>query len=163
MNMGFFTKRDKNGFDENGIHKETGTAFNQDGYNRYGRDISGFDTDGHDQEKFKVDGFNIEGINKYTGSFYDENGFDENGIHERTRQKFDERGINKDRHLVNFDHLSRDDVDVNSEDGEVESSMFTEEDVRLVSQQSGVDEEKAFNALQEANGDLARAILQLTL
>jgi len=36
------------------------------------------------------------------------------------------------------------------------------EDIQLVSQQAGVDEEKAKNALEEAKGDLARAILLLT-
>lgn len=40
--------------------------------------------------------------------------------------------------------------------------IFSEEDVDLVSQQAGVDREKARNALIEANGDLARAILLLT-
>ena len=40
--------------------------------------------------------------------------------------------------------------------------FFSEEDVDLVSQQAGVDREKARSALIEANGDLARAILLLT-
>ena len=37
-----------------------------------------------------------------------------------------------------------------------------DEDIQLVSQQAGVDEEKAKSALEEAKGDLARAILLLT-
>jgi len=40
--------------------------------------------------------------------------------------------------------------------------IFSEEDIDLVSQQAGVDREKARNALIEAKGDLARAILLLT-
>ena len=42
------------------------------------------------------------------------------------------------------------------------AGIFSEEDIQLVSQQAGVDEEKAKNALEEAKGDLARAILLLT-
>ena len=40
--------------------------------------------------------------------------------------------------------------------------VFSEEDVDLVAQQTGVDREKARKALIEAKGDLARAILLLT-
>ena len=40
--------------------------------------------------------------------------------------------------------------------------IFSEEDIQLVSQQAGVDAEKAKNALEESKGDLARAILLLT-
>ena len=45
---------------------------------------------------------------------------------------------------------------------ENDAIFFSEEDVDLVSQQAGVDREKARSALIEANGDLARAILLLT-
>ncbi len=48
------------------------------------------------------------------------------------------------------------------EERELEVPIFSEEDIQLVSQQAGVDEEKAKNALEEAKGDLARAILLLT-
>ena len=48
------------------------------------------------------------------------------------------------------------------EERELEVPIFSEEDIQLVSQQAGVDEEKAKTALEEANGDLARAILLLT-
>jgi nascent polypeptide-associated complex subunit alpha len=37
-----------------------------------------------------------------------------------------------------------------------------EDDVRLVSEQTGVSEEKAKEALKDANGDLAEAIMQLS-
>ena len=40
--------------------------------------------------------------------------------------------------------------------------IFSDEDIALVSQQANVDEEKAKDALAEAEGDLARAILILT-
>ena len=48
------------------------------------------------------------------------------------------------------------------EERELEVPIYYEEDIQLVSQQAGVDEEKAKNALEEAEGDLARAILLLT-
>jgi len=48
------------------------------------------------------------------------------------------------------------------EEKELEIPIFSDEDIQLVSQQAGVDEEKAKNALAEAKGDLARAILLLT-
>lgn len=48
------------------------------------------------------------------------------------------------------------------EEKELEVPIFSDEDVELVCQQAGVDQEKAKNALAEAKGDLARAILMLT-
>lgn len=48
------------------------------------------------------------------------------------------------------------------EEMELEVPIFSEDDIQLVSQQAGVDEEKAKAALEEAKGDLARAILLLT-
>ena len=50
----------------------------------------------------------------------------------------------------------------NYEEKELEVPIFSDEDVQLVCQQASVDEEKAKNALAEAKGDLARAILLLT-
>lgn len=43
-----------------------------------------------------------------------------------------------------------------------ERPKFSEEDVLLVAQQTGVSNEKARVALEESNGDLAQAILKLT-
>ena len=48
------------------------------------------------------------------------------------------------------------------EERELEVPIFSDEDIQLVSQQANVDEEKARNALEESEGDLARAILLLT-
>ena len=50
----------------------------------------------------------------------------------------------------------------NYEEMELEVPIFSDDDIQLVSQQAGVDEEKSKNALEEAKGDLARAILLLT-
>ena len=45
---------------------------------------------------------------------------------------------------------------------ELEVPIFSEEDIEMVSQQAGVDKERAKSALAETDGDLARAILLLT-
>lgn len=48
------------------------------------------------------------------------------------------------------------------EEKELEVPVFSDEDIQLVCQQANVKEEKAIEALTEAKGDLARAILLLT-
>ena len=51
---------------------------------------------------------------------------------------------------------------VDYEEVELETPIFSEEDIQMVSQQAGVDEEQAKSALAETKGDLAMAILRLT-
>ena len=53
-------------------------------------------------------------------------------------------------------------VGENVEEVAREKPKFTEEDVLLVAQQTGVSNERARVALEESNGDLAQAILKLT-
>lgn len=53
-------------------------------------------------------------------------------------------------------------VGENVEEVAREKPKFTEEDVLLVAQQTGVSTERARVALEESNGDLAQAILKLT-
>lgn len=48
------------------------------------------------------------------------------------------------------------------EEMEVEKKAFSEEDIVLVQQQAGVNRERAMAALEEADGEVARAILKLT-
>jgi nascent polypeptide-associated complex subunit alpha len=48
------------------------------------------------------------------------------------------------------------------EEVEVEKETFNEEDILLVQQQANVPREKAMAALEEADGEVARAILKLT-
>ena len=50
----------------------------------------------------------------------------------------------------------------NIEEKELEVQICSDDDISLVAQQANVDEEAAKNALAEAEGDLARAILLLT-
>ena len=48
------------------------------------------------------------------------------------------------------------------EEVEVERKTFSDEDVLLVQQQTGVSKEKAIAALEGSDGEVARAILKLT-
>lgn len=48
------------------------------------------------------------------------------------------------------------------EERELEVPVFSQDDIMLVAQQANVSQEQATNALIEAKGDLARAILLLT-
>ncbi|MCP8321773.1 MAG: nascent polypeptide-associated complex protein [archaeon] len=51
---------------------------------------------------------------------------------------------------------------VDIEEKVIEAPKFTEEDILLVAQQANVSKEVAAKALEESNGDLAKAILKLT-
>lgn len=48
------------------------------------------------------------------------------------------------------------------EEVEVEKKTFNEEDILLVQQQTGTTKEKAVAALEQSDGEVARAILKLT-
>jgi nascent polypeptide-associated complex subunit alpha len=48
------------------------------------------------------------------------------------------------------------------EEVEIEKASFSDEDVLLVQQQAGVSRERAVAALEESQGEVARAILKLT-
>ena len=48
------------------------------------------------------------------------------------------------------------------EEVEVEKKSFSDEDILLVQQQAGVTRERAAAALEESDGEVARAILKLT-
>ncbi len=48
------------------------------------------------------------------------------------------------------------------EEVELEKKTFNEEDILLVQQQAGASREKAVAALEESDGEVARAILKLT-
>jgi hypothetical protein len=100
---------DLNGFDSDGIHKDTGTNYDLNGFDKNGvhkdtgtnTDNSGNDVNGNDEN-----GFNEDGVNEDTGDYYDENGndvngndengFNEDGIHNDTGTGNDENGFNQD-------------------------------------------------------------------
>ena len=109
--MGTFPRRDKDGFDEDGIHKVTGTKFDESGYDIRGYDRAGFNIDGIHQRtrtRFSLSGFdkqgydktkfNIYGIYKDTGTPYDSDGYDRYGYNELGYDKngYNEEGYNKD-------------------------------------------------------------------
>ena len=48
------------------------------------------------------------------------------------------------------------------EEVEVEKKTFSDEDILLVQQQTGVSKERATAALEESDGEVARAILKLS-
>jgi len=48
------------------------------------------------------------------------------------------------------------------EEVEVEKKTFSDEDILLVQQQTGVSKERAAAALEETDGEVARAILKLS-
>ena len=73
---------DKEGFDEGGLHKDTGTKYNFEGF---------------DKEDFDEEGFDKEGLHKDTENKYDPNGFDKGGLHKDTNTFLDkEKNIRKD-------------------------------------------------------------------
>ena len=101
-------------FDQYGIHRDTGTKYDKDGYdidgfdkdgynirgfnkydihrdtgNEYDKD--GYDVDGYDKDGYNRRGFDAEGIYGKTGTKYDENGFDVNGL---PCPKYNIRGFN---------------------------------------------------------------------
>ncbi|PIR39511.1 MAG: hypothetical protein COV35_03075 [Alphaproteobacteria bacterium CG11_big_fil_rev_8_21_14_0_20_39_49] len=66
---------DANNFDQNAIHKETGTPYDQNGFDINGYDINGFDVNGFNQF-----GFDINGIHRDTGTPFAPDGYDQNGF-----------------------------------------------------------------------------------
>ena len=66
---------DFNGFDKDGIHKDTGKHYDPNSFNSYG-------------------------IHTRTNDKYDHNGFDRNGYHKDTNTKYDPNGFDKYGHNV---------------------------------------------------------------
>jgi len=53
-------------------------------------------------------------------------------------------------------------VDLSAESGVIEEVTFSDDDIKFVMEQAGVDKELAVRALKEAGGDIAKAILLIT-
>ena len=79
---------DFNGFDEDGINKDTGKHYDPNGFNNYG--IHTRTNDKHDHN-----GFDIKGFHKDTKKLYDTNGFNINVNHVITNDKYDPNGFNR--------------------------------------------------------------------
>ena len=97
---------DFNGFDEDGIHKDTGKHYDPNGFNSYGihtrtndkYDHNGFDIkDFHKDTKnlYDTNGFNINGNQVITNDKHDNNGFNRNGYHKDTNTKYDPNGFDR--------------------------------------------------------------------
>jgi len=109
--LGFFSRRDKDGYDKKGYDKD---GYGRDGYDRdgydkdgYGRgvyDRDGYDRDGYDRDGYDRDGFNASGIHKITGTRHNSDGYDVYGIQvfngdgflEKNSAEWNEVGINRD-------------------------------------------------------------------
>lgn len=90
-------KYDRRGFDENGIHKDTGTEYDPEGYDKYGFDDIGVDREGFDRDGYGTDerdryGYDREGYDQHG---YDIRGFDHDGIHRDTGTEYNRSGYNK--------------------------------------------------------------------
>ena len=97
---------DFNGFDEDGIHKDTGKHYDSNGFNSYGihtrtndkYDHNGFDIkDFHKDTKnlYDTNAFNIYGNHVITNDKYDNKGFNRKGFHKDTKTKYDTNGFDK--------------------------------------------------------------------
>lgn len=80
---------DKQGYNEAGWQIRTGrnkftkTMYDENGLDMYGCDINGFNQDGFDKN-----GFGRDGVNRETGTLFDKRGFDKNGYSERGLNRF---------------------------------------------------------------------------
>lgn len=83
----------------NGIHRKTGTAYAEDGYDVHGYDKDGFylnekySKDGYDRSGHDKRGFNRNGIHKKTNGLFAPDGFDRSN---RDREGFNREGFNLD-------------------------------------------------------------------
>ena len=82
---------DFNGFDKDGIHKDTGKHYDPNGFNGYGIHT-------RTNDKYDHNGFDIKGFHKDTKNLYDTNGFNINGNHVITNDKCDNNGFNRNGH-----------------------------------------------------------------
>ena len=90
------------GFNDMGIHKETGTRFDPEGYDIFGYDKDGYKKNGFNfnlinkdtKDKYDPDGFDAWGYDKdgYDRDGYNRKGFNKEGIHKTTRKKYDKSG-----------------------------------------------------------------------
>jgi|GEM_PF-5546543 len=95
---------DDYGFTYDHLHINTGTRFDQDGFDYQGRthdgadhgadgrDRNGIGADGRNRAGYGPDGRNAAGIHYVTGTPLDDRGFDAAGIHASTSTKFDPSG-----------------------------------------------------------------------
>ena len=81
-------KYDFNGFDKDGVQKDTGKYYDLNGFNSYGINV---DTNG----KYNSKGFDRKGFHKDTKTLYDPNDFDINANHIKTNDKYNPEGFSR--------------------------------------------------------------------
>lgn len=89
-------KYDRRGFGvESGLHRDTGTNRDTEGYNKLGLDKRGFGRDGYGLAGWDKDGYNRKGYNK---EGYNRDGFDKEGYNKEgyNRAGFNKEGYNKE-------------------------------------------------------------------
>ena len=80
------TEYNERGFNVDGIHKVTNTLFDPNGFDKDGFDEDGFDEDGFGRDGFDENGWNrdgfgrMNGIHKVTNTLFDPNGFTKKGL-----------------------------------------------------------------------------------
>ena len=79
---------DFKGFDQDGIHKDTGKHYVPNGFNSYGIHT-------RTNDKYDHNSFDIKGFHKDTKNLYDTNGFNRNGYHKDTKNLYDPNGFDK--------------------------------------------------------------------
>ena len=79
-------KYDFNGFDEDGIYKDTGKHYDLNSFNSYGINVK-------TNDKYNHEGFDIKGFHKDTKTLYDPNDFNINGNHVITNDKYNPEGF----------------------------------------------------------------------
>eukprot|EP00697_Spironema_sp_BW2_P013822 gnl/Spiro4/4104_TR2044_c0_g1_i1.p1 gnl/Spiro4/4104_TR2044_c0_g1~~gnl/Spiro4/4104_TR2044_c0_g1_i1.p1 ORF type:complete len:394 (+),score=102.31 gnl/Spiro4/4104_TR2044_c0_g1_i1:53-1183(+) len=94
---------DESGFSKPGsFHRDTGTAFDPQGFDRDGRTIDGRNRDGFDRDGFNREGFDQRGYNRLG---FDREGFDRFGYNREgySRDGYDRNGFSRKGFNISYD------------------------------------------------------------
>ena len=100
---------DSNGFNYYGIHRDTGTEYDEQGYDINGFDDCGiyktggfYDEEGYNRLGYNENGWNRDGIYETTGTIYDSDGYKIDGYNEEgyNRGGWNKEGIHKDTKTI---------------------------------------------------------------
>jgi hypothetical protein len=128
-------KYDEAGFGEDdGLHRDTGTMFNPEGFDCDGRDDEGYDVNGYNESGFNRDGINRRTGNEFDiyghtedGSRYNEDGYDCNGYDEEgyNEEGYDSEGFDSDGiHCDTGTEYNEDGYDVHGNEQEADDDGF---------------------------------------
>lgn len=132
-----FEGYDENGFNKHGIHRDTGTNYDNEGYSKKGYDRDGYDRRGFNQEGYNREGYDRQGFNKngydkdgYNAEGYNSRGFGKDKIHKDTRTTYDAEGYDNegfDRLGYNregIDCLGIDSNGINKQTGQIDERVI---------------------------------------